>query len=61
MTNCPNCTAPITSSKCPYCGTVFEEPDVVTLYADNAIFAQMQVEKLYSDAIHAMRVYSGPI
>lgn len=22
--NCPNCTAPITGSSCPYCGTVFE-------------------------------------
>lgn len=24
-TNCPNCGAPITSWKCPYCDTVFEE------------------------------------
>ena len=23
MTNCPNCGAPITSSRCEYCGTVF--------------------------------------
>ena len=23
QTNCPNCGAPITSEKCPYCGTVF--------------------------------------
>ena len=23
-TNCPNCGAPITSSKCDYCGTDFE-------------------------------------
>lgn len=22
-TNCPNCGAPISSEKCPYCGTVF--------------------------------------
>lgn len=21
--NCPNCGAPITSTKCPYCGSVF--------------------------------------
>ena len=24
-TNCPNCGAPITSSKCPYCDTDFEQ------------------------------------
>ena len=24
-TNCPNCGAPITSSKCEYCGTDFEQ------------------------------------
>lgn len=24
-TNCPNCGAPITSSKCDYCGTDFEQ------------------------------------
>ena len=24
-TNCPNCGAPITSSKCEYCGTDFEK------------------------------------
>lgn len=23
ITNCPNCGAPITSEKCPYCGTLF--------------------------------------
>lgn len=23
MFNCPNCGAPITQDKCPYCGTVF--------------------------------------
>ena len=23
ISNCPNCGAPITSEKCPYCGTVF--------------------------------------
>lgn len=23
MSNCPNCGAPITSSQCEYCGTVF--------------------------------------
>lgn len=25
MYNCPNCGAPITGSKCEYCGTVFSE------------------------------------
>ena len=25
LTNCPNCGAPITSDKCDYCDTVFEE------------------------------------
>lgn len=26
-TNCPNCGAPISSSKCEYCGTVFSNHD----------------------------------
>lgn len=25
MTNCPNCGAVITGSKCEYCGTVFDK------------------------------------
>lgn len=32
MSNCPNCGAVITSWKCEYCDTVFEEPEKVTLY-----------------------------
>lgn len=32
MSNCPNCGAVITSWKCEYCDTVFEEPKKVTLY-----------------------------
>lgn len=26
MTNCPNCGAPVVSSQCEYCGTVFVTP-----------------------------------
>ena len=25
LLNCPNCGAPITGSKCEYCGTIFEK------------------------------------
>lgn len=56
MTNCPNCGAPVTSYKCDYCGTVFEEANVVTLYADNRAFVT-----LYRDVIKAMKPYSDRI
>ena len=29
--SCPNCSAPITSEKCPYCGTVFVDFAVMTI------------------------------
>lgn len=35
MSNCPNCGAVITSWKCEYCDTVFEEPKTRLLYTDN--------------------------
>lgn len=41
MTNCPNCGAPVTSWKCEYCDTVFEEPDTVTLYCDGEPFTTL--------------------
>lgn len=35
MKNCPNCGAPITNYICEYCGTVFDNSEVATLYADS--------------------------
>jgi len=35
--NCPNCGAPITSSKCEYCGTVFHDFTNFNLYGKNII------------------------
>ena len=39
-TNCPNCGAPITKSKCEYCGTTFDD----TLEARrNILLAEMDM------------------
>lgn len=38
-TNCPNCGAPITGSKCEYCGTVFETAErIYQMDASERIF-----------------------
>ena len=37
--NCPNCGAPITSTKCPYCGSVFF--DFVTLDDGEQTYTQI--------------------
>lgn len=37
--NCPNCGAPIESTQCPYCGTVFY--DFTTLDSDNPTYIRM--------------------
>ena len=42
-TNCPNCGAPIKTDKCPYCGTTFVEPNIMTVYADNRVFMSFEV------------------
>lgn len=38
--NCPNCGAPITSEKCPYCGTVFM--DFGSIDADKPFFLKIK-------------------
>jgi len=35
--NCPNCGAPITSSKCEYCGTVFHDFTNFNIQGKNVI------------------------
>lgn len=65
--NCPNCGAPRSSWKCEYCGTVFEEPETVTLYADNRALEtvvrnlenQKMIEDLYRNVITAIRGYGS--
>ena len=50
MTNCPNCGAPIVSTKCEYCGTVFSGwkppkdcvPEVDILKEQEAIVRMVQ-------------------
>lgn len=42
-TNCPNCGAPIKTGKCPYCGTIFVDPNIMAVYADNRVFMSFEV------------------
>lgn len=39
--NCPNCGAPIESTRCPYCGTVFY--DFATINADEPTYIRLKV------------------
>lgn len=39
--NCPNCGAPITGTKCEYCGTMFY--DMVNIDADGRTFIRMRL------------------
>lgn len=48
--NCPNCGAPITSTKCPYCGTVFY--DFATLDSTKPTYIRM----VWNDRIVTSRV-----
>ena len=65
MTNCPNCGAPITGRACEYCGTVFPGRQNVIkaktfLELENEYLKRnMAIEKLYEEAIFAMRAYSS--
>ena len=62
MTNCPNCGAPITSSKCEYCGTVFRDQRIDFLIDENERLKQVSnIERLYNDAIFAIRAYSSGV
>lgn len=38
--NCPNCGAPITSTECPYCGSVFY--DFATLDTEKPTYIRMK-------------------
>ena len=38
--NCPNCGAPITSSTCPYCGSIFY--DFVSLDCDKPTYVRVK-------------------
>lgn len=66
MTNCPNCGAPIQTSVCEYCGTVFNM-DILHQKMDEYKTLQEKirqlentkhVEELYANAIKAMRSYA---
>ena len=48
--NCPNCGAPITSTECPYCGTVFY--DFATLDSTRPTYIRM----VWNDRIVTSRV-----
>ena len=48
--NCPNCGAPITSTECPYCGSVFY--DFVTLDSTKPTYIRM----VWNDQIIMSRV-----
>ena len=65
MTNCPNCGAPITGRACDYCGTAFHIPQdpikaKTMLELENEYLKRnMAVQRLYEEAIFAMRAYSS--
>ena len=64
MTNCPNCGAPVKEYECEYCGTVFPDvqQDLCHLTIDTKMLAaRICMNALYSDAIKAMRAYSGEV
>ena len=67
--NCPNCGAPITSTECPYCGTVFydftaisdEKPTYIKLNANRQLLcfrARMRTAEIEfaSDALPEVRI-----
>lgn len=45
MTNCPNCGAPITQDRCPYCGTVFM--DFAALQVGSPCYVKIKVDNNY--------------
>ena len=65
MNNCPNCGAPIAGTKCEYCGTVFnknvKEARTLLELENECIKNQMSIERLYEEAIFAMRAYNSGI
>lgn len=62
MSNCPNCGAPITSTQCEYCGTMFPDRSIDILMSENeCLKSSMVLEQLYAEAIFAMRAYSSGV
>ena len=65
MANCPKCGAPIKGYQCEYCGTVFDKYidtalEAKLLKAKNmAIDNSLTIERLYNDALNAMRLYGS--
>ena len=65
MTNCPNCGAPIISSQCEYCGTIFSkfseysgEDEISLLKLETEHLKHtVELKALYEDALLAMRAY----
>lgn len=57
MSNCPNCGAPIVSSKCEYCGTVHgrdvssNDPCLYVEFNKEAILHKTINERLYESGI----------
>jgi predicted amidophosphoribosyltransferase len=60
ITNCPNCGAPITGSRCEYCGTVFKfnNDRISKLKMENQVLQNLIVtNELYRRALDDMRRY----
>ena len=51
--NCPNCGAPIESTRCPYCGTVFY--DFATINVDEPTYIRLKV----NDRILIFKAFVG--
>ena len=46
-TNCKNCGAPLTGCECEYCGTRYEFPERIILYADDEPVVVIEDEEYY--------------
>lgn len=58
MTNCPNCGAVITGPQCEYCGTRFPNYISPKKNIRHLIENSITIQKLYEEALMAMRAYS---
>ena len=55
ITNCPNCGAPITGSRCEYCGTIFspqEKPKQMTLPSELEYLLHLTSQQSLRDQIN---------
>lgn len=53
--NCPNCGAPIESTRCPYCGTVFY--DFATINVDEPTYIRLKV----NDRVLIFKAFVGEV